>query len=110
MIANFDIIVKKHIIKKGTGAEVTEAQYLPILKKTYYTVKTSTGFVYLTTKRGLYKQFKNVILPDPEEEPQKQEAQEPHKTVTKSTPNVNNGQFAKVQPKSTEAEGQTQLF
>lgn len=101
MVANFDIIVKNHIIKKGTEAEVIEVQYLPSIKKTYYTVKTSTGFVYLTTKRGILKQFKNVILPEPEE------AQE---LVIKSTPKLNNGQFEKVQPKSTAAEGQIQLF
>lgn len=111
MIARFNIIVKKNTIKKGTEAEITEAQYLPSLKKTYYTVKTSTGFVYLATKRGLLKQYKNVILPpDPDEGQPKEETQTPHKTVSKSTPKLNKGQFAKVQPKSTEAEGQIQLF
>jgi len=110
MKARFDIIVKKNTIKKGTQAEIIEAQHITSLKKTYYTVKTSTGFVYLATKRGLLKQYKNVILPKLEEEPQKEEAQEPRKQVTKSTPKLRKGRFAKVQQKSGSAEGQTQLF
>ena len=110
MIARFNIIVKNHIIKKGTEAQITEAQYITSLKKTYYTVKTSRGYIYHATKRGLLKQYKNVILPKLEEDQQKEEAQEPQKQAAKSTPKLRNGQFAKVQPKLRSAEGQTQLF
>jgi len=110
MKARFNIIVKNHIIKKGTETEIIEAQYITSLKKTYYTVKTSTGFVYHATKRGLLKQYKNVILPNPEKEQPKEKAQEPRKTVSKSTPKLNNGQLAKVQPNLDHTGEQIQLF
>jgi len=100
MKARFNIIVKNHIIKKGTETEIIEAQYITSLKKTYYTVKTSTGFVYHATKRGLLKQYKNVILPNPEKEQPKEKAH----------PKLNNGQLAKVQPNLDHTGEQIQLF
>lgn len=107
MIAKFNIIVKNNVIKKGTEAEIIEEQYIESLNKTYYTVKTSSGFVYLTTKRGLLNQYKGVILPNSEEKqeevkPMKKPVQKPLKTLN-ARPEI-------VQPKSESSGEQIQLF